>query len=192
MMADSFESVATDPSEIINLNLAHSIMGADMLRRKTGFTKGQVMVAFYGNGLDKDPKIAKFHAQMKKGLTHMLFNLGTQIETALQKEIKGLVTKKHLGVNFENSPIMSFEHYCALGTIAIKYATLKSYQDEKGWNSQRRKLIRRKKEQKWAETVISNEYAQFIVAQTVTESNYFDEALQRCYIALEISNDQAE
>ena len=60
-MAESFDKLATNPAEIVNLNLAFSIRAADKFQRESSFTKQQVMVAFYGVGLDKDPSIASFH-----------------------------------------------------------------------------------------------------------------------------------
>ena len=60
-MAESFDKLATDPTELIKLNLTFSIRAADKFQRESGFTKQQVMVAFYGVGLDKDPSIASFH-----------------------------------------------------------------------------------------------------------------------------------
>ncbi len=52
MLAKSFEQVGTDPAKIIELHLMHSILGSDMILRKTSFPKGQIMVHFYGRGLD--------------------------------------------------------------------------------------------------------------------------------------------
>lgn len=60
-VSESFNLLATDPKEIVKLNLAFSIESADKFKRQTGFSKEQVMVAFYGTGLDKDSTIASFH-----------------------------------------------------------------------------------------------------------------------------------
>lgn len=55
--------------------------------------------------------------------------------------------------------MLEFGDYCAIGALAVKYSTLKCQQDEKKWDIERRKLIKRKKEKSWLETEISNEYA---------------------------------
>ena len=57
-------------------------------------------------------------------------------------------------------------------------------------------MIRRKKgvegENSWIEAEISNDYAQFIVGQTLAETNYFEEASELCYRVLGITSEQAE
>ena len=82
---------------------------------------------------------------------------------------------------------MSFEDYCKIGSISVKYSMLKVYSQEKEWDSQRRKLIRRKKGEKWIDAEISNDYAQFVVGQSLSETNYFEESTELCYRTLGIS-----
>ena len=160
---ESFEKLATDPKEIVKLNLEFAIMASDKFQLENGFTKEQVMVAFYGTGLDKDESIASFHKQMRKQMQHMLFNLGDALETRLKEELRNLEEKKEINVDLTARPVVSFEDYCAIGSIAVKYSTLRILNEEKLWETQRRKLIRRKKgaegEKNWIETEISNEYA---------------------------------
>eukprot|EP00353_Schmidingerella_taraikaensis_P007044 CAMPEP_0185576650 /NCGR_PEP_ID=MMETSP0434-20130131/7529_1 /TAXON_ID=626734 ORGANISM="Favella taraikaensis, Strain Fe Narragansett Bay" /NCGR_SAMPLE_ID=MMETSP0434 /ASSEMBLY_ACC=CAM_ASM_000379 /LENGTH=54 /DNA_ID=CAMNT_0028193929 /DNA_START=1 /DNA_END=165 /DNA_ORIENTATION=+ len=54
---------------------------------------------------------------------------------------------------------MQFGDYCAIGALAVKYSTLKCLKDEKKWDSERQKLIKKKKGKVWLEAEISNEYA---------------------------------
>jgi len=162
-MQESFERLATDPKEIVKTNLEFSIVASDKFRHDTGFTKEQVMAAFYGTGLDKDPSIASFHKQLKKNIQSVLFNLGDTLEVRLKAELHNLEEKKEINVDLEAKPVLSFEDYCAIGSIAVKYSLLKVLQEEKVWDTQRRKLIRRKKgaegEIGWIESDISNDYA---------------------------------
>ena len=87
---------------------------------------------------------------------------------------------------------MDFDAYCTVGAIAVRYSTLKVFEDEKNWDTSRRRLIKRKKPQKWIETEISNEYAQFVVGQSLTETNYFETAIELCNKTLGISDSAAE
>lgn len=176
-MAENFRKIAKDPREIIKLNLAFSIEAADKFKRKTGYSREQVMVAFYGTGLDREPQIAEFHAQMKKAMQRVLYNLGESLQNSLTRELETLVADRLITVDVHKEPAMSFEDYCTVGALAVKYSTLKVFQDERGWELERRSMIRRVKGQKWLEAPISNDYAQFIVAQSLTETNYFEEAI---------------
>ena len=101
-------------------------------------------------------------------------------------------TSKVINVDSSKTPMLEFGDYCAIGALAVKYSTLKCQQDEKKWDIERRKLIKRKKEKSWLETEISNEYAQFVVAQSLTETNFFEVAVEICYKALDINQKDAE
>ena len=153
-------------------------------------------MAYYGTGLDKDPSIAQFHRQVKKQVTQALFSLGKPLEDALAKELGELVVKGEIGLERSRSPVLSFEDYCKVGSIAVKYSLYRVRQEEKGWEDHRRGLIKRKKgavgEEGWIKAEISNDYAQFIVGQSLAETNYFETATEQCYKALGISTEQAE
>ena len=90
--------------------------------------------------------------------------------------------------------MMSFEHFCSLSTLAVKYSVLRVNAQESTWDTERRKLIRKKKGQKmkWIETEISNDYAQFVVAQSLAETSYFEEANEVCYRFFELTTEQSE
>ena len=86
---------------------------------------------------------------------------------------------------------MSFEDYCCVSTLAVKYSVLRVNAEEVTWDTQRRKLVRKKKGQKmkWVDTEISNDYAQFVVAQSLAETSYFEEANEVCYRFLGLSTE---
>ena len=44
----------------------------------------------------------------------------------------------------------------------------------------------------WIETEISNDYAQFVVAQSLAETSYFEEANEVCYRTLGLTTEQSE
>ena len=44
----------------------------------------------------------------------------------------------------------------------------------------------------WVDTEISNDYAQFVVAQSLAETSYFEEASEVCYRFLELTSEQSE
>ena len=121
-----------------------------------------------------------------------LFGLGDELESSLRTEVETLIKKKEIEVDLDKSPVCTFESYCAIGGLAVKYSQLKVHQEEDAWDSQRRRLIRKKKGEKWIETQISNEYAQFIIGQQLAETNYFEEATEMCFKAVGISQEQAE
>ena len=149
------------------------------------------MVAFYGTGLDKDPSIAIFHKQLKKHVQSTLFNLGEQLERRLKTDLQALLDNGKLKCDKSKQLVMSFEDFCSLSTLAVKYSVLRVNAQESTWDTQRRKLIRKKKGQKmkWIETEISNDYAQFVVAQSLAETSYFEEANEVCYRFLELTTE---
>ena len=58
-------------------------------------------------------------------MQHMLFNLGDALETRLKEELRNLEEKKEINVHLTARPVVSFEDYCAIGSIAVKYSTLR-------------------------------------------------------------------
>ena len=47
----------------------------------------------------------------------------------------------------DESPVpLSFEDYCTIGGIAVKYSLLRTQMEQNDWDTQRRKLIKRKPE----------------------------------------------
>ena len=44
----------------------------------------------------------------------------------------------------------------------------------------------------WIDTEISNDYAQFVVAQSLAETSYFEEANEVCYRAMGVNSEQSE
>jgi len=149
------------------------------------------MVAFYGTGLDKNPEIAEFHAQVKKGMQHVLYSLGQALESALAGEMRLMLDENVINVDLaaeDPSAVMEFGDYCAIGALAVKYSSLKCIQDQKRWDQQRRKLIKRKSStSSWTDVGISNEYAQFVVAQSLSETNFFEVSVELCYRAIGIN-----
>ena len=92
--------------------------------------------------------------------------MGEQLERRLKTDLQALIDKGELKCDRNKQPVMSFEDFCSLSTLAVKYSVLRVNAQESTWDTQRRKLIRKKKGQKmkWIDTEISNDYAQFVVA----------------------------
>ena len=88
--------------------------------------------------------------------------------------MKMLLSKKELTVNLNKKQILSFDDYCTIGSIAVKYSSFKVAASEPDWDKQRRKFIKRKEGQDWTESEITNEYAQFVIGTQLAETNYFE------------------
>ena len=99
-----------------------------------------------------------------------------------------LVSKKEITVKENEKHVLSFEDYCTVGSIAVKYSMFKVLISEPEWDKQRRKFIKRKEGQDWIDTEITNEYAQFIIGTQLAETNYFESATELCFKALGISS----
>ena len=109
----------------------------------------------------------------------------------MKADLKSLVDTGKLKCDLTKTPVMSFEDYCCVSTLAVKYSVLRVNAEEVTWDTQRRKLVRKKKGQKmkWVDTEISNDYAQFVVAQSLAETSYFEEANEVCYRFLGLSTE---
>ena len=85
------------------------------------------------------------------------------METKLKEEPQNLKAKNEIIIDLTAEPVLSFEDYCTIGSIAVKYSSIRVLKEEKVWETQRRKMIRRKKgvegENSWIEAEISNDYA---------------------------------
>ena len=120
--------------------------------------------------------------------------MGEQLERRLKTDLQALLDTGKLKCDRSKEPVMSFEDYCSISTLAVKYSVLRVNAQESTWDTQRRKLIRKKKGQKmkWIDAEISNDYAQFVVAQSLAETSYFEEANEVCYRFFELKTEQSE
>lgn len=63
----------------------------------------------------------------------------------MKADLKSLTDSGKLKYNLSETPVMSFEAYCSITTLAVKYSVIRVNAQERVWDTQRRKLIRKRK-----------------------------------------------